>query len=119
MIDDKSPYKYLIFICTNERSPNNPRGCCLHLRGDEVLKKFKEEISVRNLKQKGVRATKSGCLDFCEEGPNVVIYGPNVTNSDGVWYRKVTPEDVTEIIESHILQGTPVERIRNKFRMND
>ena len=112
---NESPYNHLIFVCTNERAENNPRGCCLHRGGDKILMKLKEEIKSRNLKPLGVRATRSGCLDFCEDGANVVIYGKK-EGFDGTWYQNVSPDDVNEIIESHILKGIPVERLRNKFR---
>ena len=105
-----SPFKHLIFVCTNVREPGNPRGCCQARGGEQILANFKDEIKVRNLKEAGVRATKSGCLDQCEEGANVVIYGRGV-NSDGIWYSKVTPKDVKEIVESHIIKGKPVERL--------
>ena len=52
-----------------------------------------------------VRANKSGCLDQCELGPTVVVY------PEAVWYGHVKPEDVDEIIESHILGGQPVQRL--------
>jgi (2Fe-2S) ferredoxin len=35
----------------------------------------------------------------------VVVY------PDGVWYGRVTAADVEEIIESHIVNGKPVERL--------
>jgi len=47
----------------------------------------------------------SGCLDQCEHGPTVVVY------PDAVWYGRVTANDVEEIIESHIVNGKPVERL--------
>jgi (2Fe-2S) ferredoxin len=40
------------------------------------------------------------------DGPNVVVY------PDAVWYGHVTEADVEEIIESHILGGKLVERLR-------
>jgi len=46
--------------------------------------------------------------DQCEHGPNVVVY------PEAVWYGRVMPEDVAEIIESHIVSGAPVERLRLK-----
>jgi hypothetical protein len=36
----------------------------------------------------------------------VVVY------PEGVWYAAVTPADAGEIMESHLLGGTPVERLR-------
>jgi len=30
---------------------------------------------------------------------------------DGVWYAQVRPSDVPEIVEEHIVNGRPVERL--------
>jgi len=65
---------------------------------------FKVKLAQRGLKL--VRANKSGCLDQCELGPTVAVY------PDGIFYGGVHPEDVDEIIESHILNNKPVERLR-------
>jgi (2Fe-2S) ferredoxin len=98
-------FKHHIFICTNRRPPENPRGCCdpEGLGGLQLI--FKQELAARGLKQQ-VRANKAGCLDQCEHGPSVVIY------PEGVWYGGVRPEDVAEIIDSHIVGGVPVARLR-------
>jgi len=94
-----------IFICTNERSPDDPKGCCAAKNAREIAARFKEELHKRGLKGK-MRANKAGCLDLCEWGPTVVIY------PEGVWYKQVTPDDVPEIIEAHLIGNRPVERIR-------
>jgi (2Fe-2S) ferredoxin len=98
-------FDYHIFICINERPASDPKGCCSAKGSAAIAEKFKEELHRRGLKGK-VRANKSGCLDACEFGPSVVIY------PDGVWYQRVSADDVNEIIESHILGGKPVERLR-------
>jgi (2Fe-2S) ferredoxin len=36
----------------------------------------------------------------------VVVY------PDAVWYGNVTPDDVEEIVERHLIAGEPVERLR-------
>ena len=61
-------------------------------------------VARRGLKGR-VRANAAGCLDQCEHGPTVVVY------PDGVWYGRVTAADVEEIIESHIVNGKPIERL--------
>ncbi len=94
-----------IFICCNTRDPSSPRGCCDPAGEAKLQKVFKEKLKARGLKGR-VRANKSGCLDQCEHGPNLVVY------PDAVWYGGVRPEDVDEIIESHIVAGRPVERLR-------
>lgn len=93
-----------IFICGNQRPPGHPRGCCDPTAEARLQKLFKQKLAERGLKGR-VRANQSGCLDQCEHGPNVVVY------PDGVWYGRVTLDDVDEIIESHIVNGKPVERL--------
>ena len=53
-----------------------------------------------------VRVNKSGCLDRCEEGPTCVVY------PEGIWYTYVDEEDIDEIIDSHLVKGEPVERLK-------
>ncbi len=47
----------------------------------------------------------TGCLGPCGVGPVVVVY------PDGVWYQKVQPEDVDEILDQHIGQGKKIDRL--------
>ena len=100
-----APFERHIFICGNQRPAGHPRGCCDPAGNAELQKLFKQKLAERGLKGK-VRANQSGCLDQCEHGPNLVIY------PEAVWYGGVTLGDVEEIIESHILGGRPVERLR-------
>jgi (2Fe-2S) ferredoxin len=94
-----------LFICGNQRPPGAARPCC-DPEGQALLQRlFKEKLAALGLKGR-VRANQSGCLDQCEHGPNLVVY------PDAVWYGGVTLNDVDEIIESHILRGKPVERLR-------
>ncbi len=94
-----------IFICTNQRAPEDPRGCCAAKGSEKVLEAFKVELVRRGLKGR-MRANKAGCLDNCARGVSVVVY------PDAVWYGGVTPEDVAEIVDKHLLGGQPVERLR-------
>jgi len=97
-------YSRHIFICTNRRKDDDPKGSCAQKGSEEIRDLFKKELHARGLKAK-VRANKSGCLDVCEHGPNIVIY------PEGVWYSHVTKEDVVEIIEKHVIEGKVVERL--------
>ena len=99
------PFEKHLFICCNQREPGHPRGCCDPNAEDWLQKAFKKALAVRGLNTR-VRANRSGCLDQCEHGPTVVVY------PDGVWYGRVSEADVNEIIESHIIAGQPVERLR-------
>jgi (2Fe-2S) ferredoxin len=94
-----------IFICTNQREKDHPRGSCNPTGEGELQRLFKIKLAQRGVPGDRVRANKSGCLDQCELGPTVVVY------PDAVWYGHVTPADVDEIIDSHILNNQPVERL--------
>jgi len=98
-------FEHHMFVCTNQRLPENPRGCCDPAGSALLQSLFKRELSSRGLNDT-VRANKSGCLDQCEHGPTVVVY------PEGVWYGGVKPEDVVEIVESHIINRTPVSRLQ-------
>jgi len=94
-----------IFICGNQRPHDHPRGCCDRSATGDLHRAFKVSLAQTSARAT-VRANKSGCLDQCEHGPTVVVY------PDAVWYGHVTPEDVDEIVHSHIIGGQPVERLQ-------
>jgi len=93
-----------LFICTNQREPGAARPSCNPGNQSPLHGMFKERIKAAGLGAR-VRANKSGCLDQCEHGPTVVVY------PEAVWYGFVTPGDVAEIVESHLVGGRPVERL--------
>jgi (2Fe-2S) ferredoxin len=70
------------------------------------------EYAKKKVKQLGmsgegmVRVNQAGCLDRCEEGPICVIY------PEGAWYTYVAETDIDEIVESHLLNGKPVNRLK-------
>ncbi len=55
--------------------------------------------------EKEVRVVETGCMGPCDMGPVIVIY------PEGVFYRKVKPEDAKEIAETHLLKGRVVQRL--------
>lgn len=96
-----------VFICTNRREPGNPKGSCAEKGADEVRDAFKKLVHERGMKGR-VRANAAGCLDQCARGVTVVVY------PEQVWYGGVTAADVPEIVDSHLAQGVPVDRLRMK-----
>ncbi|MCH5158537.1 MAG: NADH-quinone oxidoreductase subunit NuoF [Clostridiales bacterium] len=54
---------------------------------------------------KDVKVIMTGCFGLCSKGPIVVVY------PDDAFYTHVQPDDVDEIVESHIKNGVPVERL--------
>lgn len=98
-------YSYHIFVCINQRTPDDPRGSCSAKGSIALQEHFKAEVKKRGLKGT-VRANKSGCLDHCALGPSVVIY------PEGVWYTIRSIEDVNEIMDRYIGHGEVVDRLR-------
>jgi (2Fe-2S) ferredoxin len=101
------PFEKHLFVCTNLREPNNPKGSCSAKGSEELPMLFKKELEASGVKV-GIRINKAGCLDACERGCTVVVY------PDGVWYGGVTKDDVKQLVEEHLVGGRPVERLRMK-----
>jgi len=98
-------FRHHVFVCENRRPADDPRGCCAAKGSEAIRAALKAEIARRGLKRE-VRANAAGCLDACAYGPSIVVY------PEGVWYGGVRVEDVPEIVESHLVNGVPVERLR-------
>ena len=79
--------KYL-FVCENSRAD---ASCCMPV-GEKLRELLKSEVKTRGLAAK-IRVSRSGCLDVCSEGPNVLLM------PDNRWYSRVTPEDVGSILQ--------------------
>ena len=69
-----------------------------------LQKAFNENIEAFGLAEE-VKLVQTGCFGLCALGPIVIIY------PDGTFYSRVTPEDVKEIVEEHLLKGRIVERL--------
>ena len=78
-------------------------GCSSSHSGD-IFETLKAELTAHGLDQE-VRAVQTGCFGLCEEGPIMIVY------PEGVFYTKVTPEDVREIVEEHLLGGNIIKRL--------
>lgn len=98
-------YKHHVFFCLNQRDDGRP--CCASHDAAAMQAHAKERVKAAGASGKGgIRINKSGCLDRCEEGPCVVVY------PEGVWYTYVDTHDIDEIVDSHLLNGKVVERLK-------
>lgn len=96
-----------IFICENVRPEGHPRGCCSEKGSVQLREKLKKRLKELGLASR-IRANGAGCLDACEFGASMVIY------PEQVWYGGVKENDLEEIIQSHLINNTPVERLKIK-----
>lgn len=100
-------FKKHVFICTNQR--NDPdRKSCGEECGMALVKAFKKAIKDNNLKVE-MRAQRTGCLDACDFGPSMVVY------PEGIFYGGVQLSDVDEIVNEHLINNRPVQRLITDF----
>lgn len=100
-----SYYKHHVFFCLNQRDDGRP--CCAHHDAAAMQAHAKQRVQALGANgQGGIRVNKAGCLDRCEEGPCVVVY------PEAVWYTYVDQHDIDEIIDSHLIGGRIVERLK-------
>ena len=104
-MSDTSFYQHHVFFCINAR--DDGRACCADRGAKEAQEYAKKRMKQLNLNGQGkVRINKAGCLDRCEEGPVLVIY------PQGTWYTYVDKEDIDEIIDTHLVGGQIVDRLK-------
>lgn len=77
---------------------------CKSSESDKILENLKNEIEKAGLSDR-VTASITGCFGFCEKGPIVKV------SPDDTFYVSVKPEDVEEIVKSHLVEGKVVERL--------
>lgn len=100
-----SHYGHHVFFCLNRR--DDGRDCCAAHDAERLQAYAKDRIKQLGLAGPGkVRVNRAGCLDRCEHGPVAVVY------PEAVWYTFVDEQDIDEIIESHLVGGRPVQRLR-------
>jgi (2Fe-2S) ferredoxin len=104
-MSDDLYFKKHIFFCMNQRDDGSP--CCHDCGSEAAQKHAKKRIKQLDLDGHGnIRINQSGCLDRCEEGPVLVVY------PEGTWYTYVDMQDIDEIIDSHLVGGKVVERLK-------
>jgi len=102
-----APIRHHVFVCTGKS--------CSAVDSAAVKDAFEEELRARGMQfgkeKKGrnpngsVVLTECGSVGFCAIGAAVMVY------PDGVWYAQVRAKDVAEIVEEHLINGRPVERL--------
>jgi (2Fe-2S) ferredoxin len=83
-----------LFICTNRRAEDNPKGSCAAKGSEELVAALKEALVKRGVHKDRVRACASGCLDLCESGATVL------QEPEHVAYGGVTLADVDELADA-------------------
>jgi NADH-quinone oxidoreductase subunit F/NAD(P)H dehydrogenase (quinone)/NADP-reducing hydrogenase subunit HndC len=77
---------------------------CVASKSLAVKRALDEELHKRQLEDE-VLVVATGCNGFCAAGPVMVVY------PEGIFYQRLTPEDMPVFVEEHLLQGRPVQRL--------
>lgn len=97
-------FEHHVFFCLNKREDG--AACCTDKGAEAAFDHMKARVKKLSLNGQGkVRVNRAGCFDRCGEGPLLVVY------PQAVWYTFVDNDDIDEIIESHLMNGTVVERL--------
>jgi len=101
------PFRFHLFVCTQQKPEGVPS--CSASGSFAVLGALDREIQAHSFNNRSlnndVQLTTCGCMGLCDEGPVMVVYPA------GVWYRRVQPSDVSEIVSTHLRDGKPVDRL--------
>ena len=89
---DRASFSKYIFVCENEKE-----GACCGAAGSRIREELKKSIKAMGLDRK-IRVSRTGCLDVCSEGPNVLVM------PEALWFKKVSSSDIGEILQT-VTQG--------------
>ena len=76
---------------------------CVSAKSLPLRDAFRAELERRGL-QDEIRVVATGCNGFCAHGPICVV------QPEGVFYERLKPEAVPELIESHFVRRQPLEQ---------
>jgi NADH:ubiquinone oxidoreductase subunit F (NADH-binding)/(2Fe-2S) ferredoxin/Pyruvate/2-oxoacid:ferredoxin oxidoreductase delta subunit len=77
---------------------------CVSAGAMKIKERFHEVLKEHQLTNE-INIIETGCMGPCDYGPVMVIY------PEGIFYQKVTPDDVEEIVNEHFIKGRPVTRL--------
>ncbi len=89
-------YKSALMVCAGT--------ACVANKALPLIDALKEELLKRGLERKYL-VVPTGCNGFCAQGPIMVV------QPEGIFYQKLTAEDLGEVIDQHLEGGKPVERL--------
>ncbi len=66
--------------------------------------KLADELKAKGLEDE-IKIVMTGCFGLCALGPIMIVY------PEGTFYSRVTEDDITEIVDEHLMKGRIVERL--------
>lgn len=80
---------------------------CISSGCKEIQRHLISELQTQHLDNE-IKIVETGCIGSCDLGPVIVVY------PEGIFYQRVKPQDVKEIVEEHLVKGQPVEHLLHK-----
>ena len=75
---------------------------CTSSGSPAIREHLEKELTAHGLADE-IKVVQTGCFGLCALGPIMIVY------PEGTFYSRVTEEDVTEIVEEHLLKGRVVD----------
>jgi (2Fe-2S) ferredoxin len=94
-----------VLVCLNLRDASSPKGSCAAKGSEALFKELKSLVKKSGLAER-VMVNSASCLKHCSRGITVAV------QPDNVWYAGVTIADLAEILDEHLREGRPLERLR-------
>ena len=76
---------------------------CTSSNSPKIIEELEKEIQSVGL-QDEVKVVKTGCFGLCALGPIMIVY------PEGMFYSRVEPEWIKEIVDEHLLKGRVVKK---------
>ena len=77
---------------------------CTSSGSTKLRDRLAEELKAKGLEDE-IKIVMTGCFGLCALGPIMIVY------PEGTFYSRVTPEDISEIVDEHLMKGRIVERL--------
>ncbi len=80
---------------------------CTSSNSGAIINEFEKQLVEKGL-DKEVKVVRTGCFGLCEAGPVIIVY------PEGAFYSHVKVEDVTRIVDEHLIKGRIVKELLYK-----
>lgn len=77
---------------------------CTSSHSAEIIAEFEKEVAEKGLADE-IKVIRTGCFGLCALGPIVVVY------PEGAFYSQIKVEDVSEIVDEHLIKGRIVKHL--------
>ena len=85
---------------------------CTSSNSGAIINEFELQLAQKGL-DKEVKVVRTGCFGLCEAGPVVIVY------PEGAFYSHVKVEDVTRIVDEHLIKGRIVKELLYKNSLEE